>query len=146
MKVILTQAVKNLGKKGEIVNVADGYARNFLIPRDLAAEASAANIKKLEEKDRLQKKREVQTELRKWELAKKIKKISCTIVKQVSEGDKLFGSVTAQDIVKCLEGEGIEIEKKQVLLDEPIKALGIYPVKIKLSPEIETVLKVWVVK
>ena len=146
MEVILKQNVKNLGKVGDRVKVANGYARNYLIPRGLAIEASKQNIKKFEMEQRLDEIRKNRDLIKAKELAERIKKISCTIVKQVSEGDKLFGSVTVQDILKGLENEGIHLDKKQIILEEPIKTLVIYPVKIKLTPEIESVLKVWVVK
>jgi large subunit ribosomal protein L9 len=146
MEVILCQNVKSLGKAGEKVKVTDGYARNFLFPKKLALPCSDKNFEKFriqQEQEEAGKAREVR---KAQELAQKIKKISCTIVKQVGEGEKLFGSVTVQDIVKSLSAEGIVLEKKQIILDDPIKTLGIYPVKIRLAPGIESVLKVWVVK
>lgn len=118
----------------------------ILVPRGFAMEATDKNI-------RTQKKNQELLEIRHSKqldearvLAKRLKKISCTIVKQVSEGERLFGSVTAQDIIKGLEAEGILLDKKQIILEEPIKTLGIYPVKVQLAPDIESVLKVWVVK
>ncbi len=146
MKVILTQNVPNLGSIGSKVKVANGYARNYLLPKGLALVATEANIKKLQ-RDRKQAEMQHDRDiLRIKELAKQIRKMSCTIVKQVGEGEKLFGSVSPMDIVKAMASEGVTLEKKQIILDEPIKKLGIYPVKIKLSPEVESVLKVWVVK
>ncbi|MBN1552152.1 50S ribosomal protein L9 [bacterium] len=146
MKVILRQAVDNLGKAGDCVKVANGFARNFLIPKGFAYEESDANVKLLKKERELAEIRKNKDLIKAQDLAKHLRKMSCTIVKQVSEGDRLFGSVTQQDIVKALENEGIKLDKKQIILDEPIKSLGIYPVKIKLATEIDSVLKVWVVK
>ena len=146
MEIILRKAMPKLGKPGEKVKVADGYARNYLIPQGFAFHATPSNMKKLQLDNVLEEKRKIKRAEKAKELAHRIKKMSCTIVKQVSEGEKLFGSVTTQDIVKGLEAEGISLEKKQVLLEQPIKTLGIYPVRIKLTSDIETVLKVWVVR
>jgi large subunit ribosomal protein L9 len=146
VEVILRQNVKEIGRAGEKVKVADGFARNFLIPKGLAVPATHKNMDLVEREHDLEQLRKSKDLRKAQELSQKIRKISCTIVKQVSEGEKLFGSVTAQDVAKSLENEGIFLDKKQVILDEPIKSLGIYPVKIRLAPEIESVLKVWVVK
>ena len=146
MKVILRKEVKNLGKIGDIVKVADGYARNFLFPQGLAMEAVANSLKLLEQ----EKKSEAARDKRKLQeaetVAEKIEQISCTIVRQAGENDKLFGSVTAMDVANRLKDEEIIIDKKNVLLDEPIKALGIYTVPIKLHTQVTANLKIWVVK
>ncbi|MBN1356256.1 50S ribosomal protein L9 [bacterium] len=146
MEIILKQDVPNMGRIGDKVKVASGFARNYLIPKGLAMEASDKNVRVLQKAQELQEIRQNKKLLEAKSLAKRIRKISCTIVKQVSEGERLFGSVTPQDIVKGLEAEGIFLDKKQIVLEEPIKTLGIYPVKVQLTPDIESVLKVWVVK
>jgi large subunit ribosomal protein L9 len=133
MKVILKEDVASLGKMGDAIKVSDGYARNYLIPKGLAIEANTKNLKVLEherkhifqvaEKER--KKSEV--------LAEKLAGITCTIARRVGEQDKLFGSVGTKDIEKALQEAGVEIERKNILLDEPLKSLGEFPIKIKLS-------------
>ena len=146
MKVILKQDFEKLGNTGDIINVKDGYARNFLIPRQIAYEATSSNMKRFEE----EKKRiasQLTKEVKKSEkMAAELEKVSCTITVAVGEEDKLFGSVTSQDIAGALEEKGIEIDKRKILLEEPIKTLGIYTVPIKLHSEVNTNVKVWVVK
>lgn len=146
MKVILRQNTEGLGQIGEVVDVKDGYARNFLIPRKLAYAALKGNIKALEEeKKTLSKKRE--QELAGAEaLAAELEKVSVTIPVQVGEEDKIFGSVTTQMISDALKEKGHEIDKRKIEIDEPIKALGIYGVSIKLHPSVNAKIKVWVVR
>ncbi len=146
MKVILTEDISQLGSAGDIITVKDGYARNFLVPNNKAVRASTQNVKSLEHQ-----KRQVQEKLNKIKkegmgLAEKIESISCTITKTAGEEDKLFGSVTTADIQNNLKNEGIEIDKKKIILSEPIKKLGIYSVPVKIHPEVTASLKVWVVK
>jgi large subunit ribosomal protein L9 len=146
MKVILKQDFEKLGNTGDIINVKDGYARNYLIPRQIAYEATSSNMKRFEE----EKKRmasQLTKEVKKAEkMATELEKVSCTITVAVGEEDKLFGSVTSQDIAGALEEKGIAIDKRKILLEEPIKALGIYTVPIKLHSEVSANVKVWVVK
>lgn len=146
MKVILQEDVKSLGKKGTVVKVRDGFARNFLLPRGFALKATAANLETIDRKLKLQAQRIVSEKKEIQEFAKKLASISCTVAMDVHDEDKLFGSVTESHIVEALESENISLDKKQIILDEPIKALGIYDVKIKLHPEVTALLKVWVVK
>lgn len=145
MKVILKSDVKDLGRIGEVVTVKDGFARNFLVPQGLAVEASTKNVKAFEHE-----KKEIQ------EMAKKVKagaagiseRLSATkitIKAKAGEEDKLFGSVTAMDIADALKAEGIEIDKKKIHLEEPIKRLGDYTVTIKLHSEVSAQLAVQVV-
>ncbi|RMG66390.1 MAG: 50S ribosomal protein L9 [Calditrichaeota bacterium] len=146
MKIILRQSVERLGEAGEVVTVKDGYARNYLIPKQLAYPATPSYIKMLEE-ERRQKQHRLQKEKRMAEeLAEKLKKVSVTIPVRVGEEDRMFGSVTTQDIAAALKEQGYDIDRRKILLDEPIKELGIYPVSIKLHPEVEASIKVWVVK
>jgi large subunit ribosomal protein L9 len=146
MKVILTEDVAHRGAAGDMLKVKDGYARNFLIPNGMAIVATTENVKQLEHQ-----KRQVQAKLNKLKkesegVARKIESISCTIARAAGEEDKLFGSVTSADIYASLKNEGIEVDKKKILLDEPIKSLGIFTVPIKIHSEITANLKVWVVK
>jgi len=145
MKVILKQNVESLGKAGDLIKVADGYARNFLVPKGLAAEANSRNLKVFEhEKQRiLQQAEKIQKQAE--ETALRLSAVTCTIARRVGEQRKLFGSVGAKDIEEALVAQGIEIDKKSVLLDEPIRALGEFPVRIKLSAGVTGEIKVVVV-
>ena len=146
MKIILTDNVKNLGRTGDVVSVADGYARNFLIPKRLAVVADEKNVRQIKhQKTILEHKLKKQIdELR--EHAKKIGKVSITIARKVGENQKLFGSVTNQDIHAALIAEGVEVDRKAIQLSEPIKALGSFKVMIKLSPEVDAEIKCKVVE
>ena len=146
VKVILMEDVTKLGSMGELVHVKDGFARNYLIPRKLAVLANSQNIKTLEHHKALvsQKKNKIKKEAE--QLSGKIENSSCTIAKPVGEEDKLFGAVTSKDIEQSLKEEGIVVDRKKILLEEPIKSLGIYKIPIKLHPEVTANLKIWVVK
>jgi len=146
MKVILTQNVDRLGKIGDVVTVKEGYARNFLIPNNKAKVACDGNIKML---DALKKKRAAEEKkvLDEAEaLAGKISNLSLTISAEAGEEDKLFGSVSNDMVSLALSAEGINIDKRDIALDEPIKKLGVYNVSVKVHPEVKATLKVWVVK
>jgi len=146
MEIILRQDYERLGKTGEIVKVKDGYARNYLIPKGIAYVASEASKKRLASELQAQTWRLQRDQKKAQELAEKLKNVSCTIAVQVGEEDKLFGSVTSQNIADALAEQGYKIDKRKIILDEPIKSLGIYSVPVKLHPEIESSVKVWVVK
>jgi len=146
MKVILTKDVEKVGKKGDIKNVSDGYARNFLFAKNVAVPATETSIKSVEDMKKrdvikLAKEKEVYVEL-----AAKISKLSLTIPTLVGEEDKMFGAVTTEDIAEAIKVEGFEVDKRKVELAEPIKALGAYDVTVKLHPEVAATVKVWVVK
>ena len=146
MQLILRTDVMNLGKRGDVVKVAPGYGRNYLLPHGLAYEFSQANIKRVDKERRtlqvrLGKEREEATDL-----AKRIAGLSCTIVRKVGESDTLYGSVTNADVAEALHKEGYSIDKRKIVLEDPIKALGIYTVPIRIHPEVTGELKVWVVK
>ena len=146
MEVILNKDVERIGKAGHIVKVKDGFARNFLIPNGLAVPVTPANIKKLEQGKQL---KALQLEKAKREaegLRDKLARLSLTIPVLTHEEDKLYASITAQDLATALSEEGFNIEKNSIVLDEPIKALGIFEVSINLHPEIPAKVKVWVVK
>jgi len=146
MKVILRKDFESIGKVGEVVEVKDGYARNYLIPQGIAFKADKKNIKLLEaEQQRFQL--QLNKDKKSAEkLAEKLTNISCTATVSVGDEDKVFGSVTTQDISDLLKDKGFDIDRKKILLDEPIKALGIYTISIKLHTEVEAKIKLWVVK
>jgi large subunit ribosomal protein L9 len=142
MKVILKENVESLGKAGDVLQVSDGYARNYLIPRGLAIEESSKTMKALEH-EKKQILRKAEREKKKSELLlEKMKDITCTIFRRVGEQEKLFGSVATKDIEKSLQDQGIEIDRKMIILEEPIKALGEFPVKIRLQPGMYSEIKV----
>ena len=146
MKVILRQNTEGLGQIGEVVDVKDGYARNFLIPRKLAYAALKGNIKALEEEKKTLSKKKEQELAASETLAAELEKVSVTIPVQVGEEDKIFGSVTTQMISDALKEKGHDLDKRKIEIDEPIKALGIYGVSIKLHPNVNAKIKVWVVR
>ncbi len=146
MQVILKENIENLGTVGDVVNVRDGYARNFLLPRNLVLVADESNVAQVQHyKKQLERKRLAQLANAK-ELADKIAKISCTLTRKVQENDKLFGSVTSQDIAEALEKSGHKVEKRHIHLDAPIKTLGVHNVTVKLATDVSASIKVWVVK
>lgn len=146
MKVILRQDFESLGKIGEVVDVKDGYARNYLFPRGLAYAALKGNIKALDEEKKSVEKRNLQ-ELKAAEtLAAELETVSITIPVQVGEEDKIFGTVTTQMIADALKEKGYDIDKRKVEIEEPIKALGIYGVSLKIHPSVNAKIKVWVVR
>lgn len=146
-EVILKTDIERIGRAGDIIKVKDGYARNFLIPQGLVLEVNPSNLRKLEQ-DKKQK--ESQKEKVKQEaagLAEKLSGMSCTVTTEASDDDKLYGSVTAADIARAIELEkNIKVDKKSVLLEEPIQTLGIYEVDVKLHPEVITKVRVWVTR
>ena len=146
MEIILRQAVENLGKTGDVVNVKPGYARNYLLPHGLAYEATPGNLKRIQqERDRLEA---AENERRGTAqgLAEKLEQVSLTFSARVGDEGKLFGSVTATDIAQQLEAQGYHIEKRQIDLHEPIKALGVYRVPIRLHADVKPEVRVWVIK
>lgn len=146
MKVILRQDFDTLGKIGEVVDVKDGYARNFLFPRGIAYSALKGNIKALEEEKKSVEKKNLQ-ELKAAEvLASELETVSVTIPVQVGEEDKIFGTVTTQMIADALKDKGHDIDKRKIEIEEPIKSLGIYGVSLKLHPNVNAKIKVWVVR
>lgn len=146
MEVVLIKDYEGLGKSMDVVPVKDGYARNFLLPRGIAVQATEGNRKKVAETKRLAEKRELVKQGEAKELAVKIEQTPCTIPVKVGEEDKIYGSVSAQEIAEFLKKEGFDIEKRHVDLAEPIKQLGVYTVKIDLYKNVSANLKVWVVK
>jgi large subunit ribosomal protein L9 len=146
MEIILRQAVESLGKPGDVVKVKNGYARNYLLPHNLAYEATPGNLKRIEqEKNRLEA-AEGQRRGSAQEIATKLEQVSLTFSARVGEEGKLFGSVTAGDIVQQLEQQGYHVEKRQIDLHEPIKSLGVYRVPIRLHADVKPEIRVWVIK
>jgi large subunit ribosomal protein L9 len=146
MRIVLREDIDNLGRRGEIVKVADGYARNFLLPKGKALLATDGNLKTIEREKRRYTLRVAKERDEMEALAQRIAAVSCTLVRRVGENDVLYGSVTSSDIAEHLEKEGIAIDRRRIQLAEPIKSLGIYNVPIKLHPEVRAEVKVWVVK
>jgi large subunit ribosomal protein L9 len=146
MKVILTQDIPSLGKKTEAVEVKPGYARNYLIPQGKALPATEGSLKQLHVRIKKEENQLAKRKLQAEELAKKLNEISCTATVQAGEDDRLYGSVSIPDIIKLLSDQGLTIDKRQVVLEEPIKSLGVYNIPIKLHPEVEAMIKLWVVR
>lgn len=147
MKVILRQDVKSLGKKGETKEVSDGYARNFLFPRQLAVEASPVNVRQLEQQRKIEKDRKEREEAAARELAGVINGLQVTLAVKAGEGGRLFGSVTAKDVADAMKRfNGLEIDKRKIELDEGIKSLGTYPVSIHIYPGISAEIQLRVVE
>ncbi len=146
MKVILREDVSNLGVTGAIVKVADGYARNYLIPRQFAVPATTNNLKAVEHEQRQMEAKKAKRRKEADAQKQKLERVSCSISKKVGEQDKLFGSVTTMDIEKAFAAEGFTIDKKDILLAEPIKALGVYTVPVRVFEDVVANTKVWIVR
>ncbi len=146
MKVILIEDVKKLGSMGDIVQVKEGYARNYLFPRDLAKPATGSNLKIIDDIKRKKTSALAKEKKDAEELKEKLSLISCTISVEAGDDDRLFGSVTSQDIVDAFGEEGFSLDKRRIILDEAIKKLGVYHVTVKLHPEVSGAVKVWVVR
>jgi large subunit ribosomal protein L9 len=146
MEVILLEDFEGLGASGEIVRVKPGYARNYLFPRGIALRSSKKNRAVAEERKRNKELKSKRLNKANESLANKINKIELTFEAQVGDEEKMFGAVTSKDIHSALEEKGITLDKNAVLLDESIKALGIYHIPIKLDSELETELKIYVIK
>ncbi len=145
MKVFLKEDVKNLGRIGEVVSVSDGYARNYLFPKKLAVEADTKNVKEFEHNKRIIQEKAARIRAEMKSVAEKLSSVSLTIRAKAGEEEKLFGSVTNMDIAEALKEAGYEIDKKKIVLSEPIKRLGEYSVEVKVDAEISARVKVNVV-
>lgn len=146
MKVILKEDVKNLGNMGQIVNVAGGFARNYLVPRGLAIEASAKNMKSLQHEQKIIQEKAKKVKESMHEFAERLSKITLTVKAKAGEEGKLFGAVTSMDIADHLKQQGIEIDRKKIFLDEPIKRLGTHSVMIHLHPGIDSQITLQVIE
>ena len=145
MEVILNESIESLGKAGDIVKVADGYARNYLIPKGLAMLANKKNVVQLEKQRAaiLEKAAKIKKEFE--ALAEQLAKLEIEIPVKVGEEEKLYGSVTSMDIAKAIEEKGYTVDRKKIVLPEPIKALGEYEIPVKLSPDVTATVNVKVV-
>ena len=146
MKVILRKNYDQLGKVGDIVDVKDGFANNFLIPRLIAYQAQAGNIRALEEEKKQMAKKQAKELDSAQKLSSELEKLSITIPVKVGEEDKLFGTVTTQMIADAIKEKGFDIDKRKIEITEPIKSLGIYTISVKLHHEITSNIKTWVVR
>jgi len=145
MKVILLEDVKGVGKKGQIINAADGHARNYLLPRKLAVEATDHNLRELEDKKKAVENRKRKEYLEALELKKKLESIGITVRVKTGGSGKLFGSVTNKEVAEALALQGMAIDKKRITVPEPIKTLGEKTVEIKLYTDVTANVKVNVV-
>jgi large subunit ribosomal protein L9 len=146
MKVILREDVETLGKCGDVIEVKSGYGRNFLIPRNIAIAATKGNLRAIEGVRSQQQLRQAKIRRGAENIKARLEKVSCTAEVNVGEDDKVFGSVTAQAIADLLSAQGIEVDRKKIMLEEPLKALGVYTIPVKIAAEVTANLKVWVVK
>ena len=146
MRIILLQDHEGLGSAGDQQDVKDGYARNYLIPKGVALKADKNSLKRFQEMARLKEMRKDRALKKSKELAEKLRSLSLTVPVQVGEEDRVFGAVTSLEIAQQLKEKGYEIDKRQIMLEEPIKALGIFEIPIKLHSEITTSVKLWVIK
>ncbi len=146
MQIILLKDVDKLGRRGEVVNVRDGYGRNFLFPRGFALPATSENQARLEVEKKQTGKKQAQKKEEAEKLAQQIEAIQLRLPVKVGEKEKLFGSVTSQDLAKALQGEGVRLDKKRILISEPIKSLGKHEVAVELDGGVKARLRVEVIK
>jgi len=146
MKVILLKDAKRLGQEGDIVEVKDGYARNYLIPQGLAFVATEGSSKRIEEIKRVKVKVEEKRKQDFLKVKEKIEKISLTVTAEAKDDEELYGAINEAQILKLLHSEGIVLEKDSLALDEPINKLGVYNLKVNVYSGVEATLRVWVVK
>tara|TARA_B100001250_G_scaffold51280_1_gene40060 strand:- start:6229 stop:6672 length:444 start_codon:yes stop_codon:yes gene_type:complete len=146
MEVILLKDFSSLGDAGDIVNVKPGYARNMLIPQGIALRATNKNLSAIEEKKKLIIIREKRENSHYEDIAKRLSKLELTIEVQVGEEDKMFGSISSKDIYKSISSKGVEINQDSIVLEKPIKALGIYKIDINVTKLIKSTVKVYVIK
>ena len=146
MRIVLRENVEKLGRRGEVLKVAAGYARNYLLPKKLAFLATDANLKRIEQERKVREVQETKDKQEAQALAERMSQLSLTAVRKVGENEMLYGSVTNADVAELLEKEGFNVDKRKILLDDPIKSLGIYEVVVKVHPEVTANVKVWVVK
>ena len=146
MEIILRKAVDGLGKEGAVLNVADGYARNFLIPKQLAVLATEKNRRLLEHEQRVLAVKHIKGKQEAEKLSIRIADTTCTVQRRAGEGDRLFGSVTTTDLAEALAEQSIEIDRRQIEIDAPIRDLGVFMVPIRLHADVIANLQVFVVR
>lgn len=145
MKIVLTDDVENLGRVGDVVSVRGGYGRNFLIPQGKALAATKGNLAQVDARRTVYEAKSLKERTEAAELANRISNLSLSIAKRVGEAETLYGSVTAAEIAEALEAEGVVVDKRRLLMADPIKTLGVHSVPIRLHPDVTAELKVWVV-
>ena len=146
MKVILQEDVSNLGSVGDVVKVADGYGRNFLIPRGLAMLADEGSVRRLEHQKRVTAHKRARLEKESKDLAARLEQVAVSIKRAAGDEDKLFGAVTNRDIAEALAAEGFEVDRRSIVLDEPIHSIGVFSVDVKLSLGVKATIKVYVIR
>ncbi len=146
MKIVLRQSVEKLGQLGDVIDVKDGYARNYLLPQKMAYPATEGYLKALEEEKKQQGRRQEKELRAAGKLAADLEKVSLTIPMKVGEEDKLFGAVTPQMVADALQEKGFQVDKRKIDLEDQIKGLGVYSVDVKLHAGVTAKVKVWVVK
>jgi large subunit ribosomal protein L9 len=146
MKIILLKDHDKLGGKGAILEVADGFARNFLIPNQLAAKATPGAMKALEHDLAIRARKDAKRDAELEKILGKIEGLSVSFTRRATEDDHLYGAVSVNDILEAIHNKGFDLDKKHILLEEPIKALGVFPITVHLSPGKEAKIEVWVVK
>ncbi|MCK9574104.1 MAG: 50S ribosomal protein L9 [Candidatus Omnitrophica bacterium] len=146
MKIIITKDTEKLGKEGDVIEVKEGFARNFLLPRGLAIKATKNSFKEIEELKKRKDKQEEKVKIDALEIKTKIEALSLTITTEAKDTEELYGSITEQQILKALKEEGLALDKGKIALPEPVKKLGVYNLKVKLHPTVEANLRLWVMK
>jgi large subunit ribosomal protein L9 len=146
MEVILRETIDNLGRRGEVVDVKNGYARNYLLPQKLALLVTDANRRQVDREREASEEREAEERKVAERYAARLQAVECVIARRVGETDTLYGSVTAADIAECFEGQQLEVDKRKIQLGEPIKELGEFPVAVRLHRDVTTEITVKVVK
>ncbi len=146
IEVILREHVDKLGRRGDVVKVADGYARNYLLPRNLALPVTEGNRRRIEHERKLAEQRELAEKSAAEATAARLNTLVCEVARRVGENDVLYGSVTSADVAECLAAQGFEIEKRKIHLEEPLKELGEFKVPIRLHREVTAEVTVKVVK
>ncbi|WP_059050421.1 50S ribosomal protein L9 [Paenibacillus senegalimassiliensis] len=144
MKVIFLQDVKGQGKKGEVKNVSEGYAQNFLLPRGLVRPATDGNVKTLEQQTAAEQKRKLQEKEEAAQLGKKLEEMTIELKAKAGEGGRLFGAITSKQVAEALAKNGVKIDKRKIEMSDPIRTLGVTQVPVKLHPEVKSTLKVHV--
>jgi len=146
VRILLRERVENLGNPGDVVNVKPGFARNYLLPSNLAVEVTDENIRKIEKEQEERRKDMEKMQLELSELKEKLEQTSCTVIAQATEEGRLYGSVTPAMVSESLAKKGMDIAERSIVIEEAIKELGIYEIKVQLAPEIEAITKLWVVE
>lgn len=146
IKIILKENVAGVGRSGDVKQVKDGFARNFLLPRKLALPATENNLRRIETEIKKKENQKSKERQGAEELAAKLNQISVTVAAEVNEDGKLYGGLAVSDVVAAVAAEGIELDKKNIFFETPIREPGIYDVEVKLHPEVSAKIKVWVVK